>query len=89
MSMHGFTAAELEAFYRVLDSVVCEVAERELPLSVYDMIARLFTAAELGERSPVHLRRAILRGNADDHSGSLLNCRRYGGSEPLERCKAA
>ncbi len=77
MTTCHFMAEDLESLYRVLDSVVCEVAERGIPLSVYDMIARLFTAAERGETSPLKLREAILRGAADEVQ-SLMTGQRFG-----------
>ncbi len=77
MTTYRFTADELEGFYRVLDSVVCEVAERGIPLTVYEMISRLFTAAERGVANTMRLREAILRGNADEID-NLLPGRRYG-----------
>ncbi|CCB63364.1 hypothetical protein [Hyphomicrobium sp. MC1] len=77
MATYRFTAEELEDFYQVLDSVVCEVADRGIPLTVYEMIARLFTAAEHGVAHPLRLREAILRGAADVVE-DLLPGRRYG-----------
>ena len=65
MKAHGYRSDELQSFYRVLDRVVTEVAERELPLPVYVMIQRLFHAADRGERGHELLRMAILREDAD------------------------
>jgi hypothetical protein len=79
--MRELTAEDLEFLFAVLDSVVCEVAEREIALSVYEMIARLFTAAEQGILCPRSLRSAILRGNAGNGEPTLVEGRRYGGSE--------
>lgn len=65
MRTHGYSSAELQAFYCVLDRVVTEVAERELQLPVYTMIQRMFEAADRGVRSPETLRMSILREYAD------------------------
>jgi hypothetical protein len=62
MRMYGYTSEELEAFYDVLDRLVTEVADRELQITVYDMIHRLFEVADKGERDPDRLREAVLRG---------------------------
>jgi hypothetical protein len=65
MRVHGYSSAELETFYGVLDRVVSEVAERELQLTVFDMIQRLFQLADQGERDPERLRHAILQDSYD------------------------
>ena len=65
MKAHSYSSDELQSFYRVLDRVVTEVAERELLLPVYVMIQRLFHAADRGERGHELLRMAILREDAD------------------------
>lgn len=65
MKTQGYSADELHSFYRVLDRVVCEVAERELQLPVFVMIQRLFRVADRGERGYELLRMAILREYAD------------------------
>jgi hypothetical protein len=65
MKAHSYSSDELQSFYRVLDRVVTEVAERELLLPVYAMIQRLFHAADRGERGHELLRMAILREDAD------------------------
>ncbi|HET6388993.1 hypothetical protein [Hyphomicrobium sp.] len=62
MRMYGYTSDELQSFYRVLDRLVTEVADRELQITVYDMIHRLFEAADKGVRDPERLRQAVLRG---------------------------
>lgn len=62
MRMYGYTSDELQSFYRVLDRLVSEVADRELQITVYDMIHRLFEAADKGIREPDGLRQAVLRG---------------------------
>ena len=49
MRMYDYTLLELEAFYDLLDRIVTEAAERELRLPVYDMIQRLFEAADTGD----------------------------------------
>lgn len=64
MKTQGYSADELQSFYRVLDRVVCEVAERELQLPVVVMIQCLFCAADRGERGYEFLRMAILREDA-------------------------
>ena len=38
MRVHGYSSAELQLFYGVLDRIVTEVAERQLQLPVYKMI---------------------------------------------------
>ena len=69
MKVHGYNSAELQLFYRVLDRIVTEVAERDLQLPVYAMIQRLFEAADEGERDPERLRLAILcEGETPGHS---------------------
>jgi len=65
MTTQGYSADELQSFYRVLDRVVSEVAERQLQLPVFVMIQRLFRAADRGERGHELLRMAILREDAD------------------------
>ena len=85
MARYSFTASELETFYGVLDSLVCEVSERGIPLSVYDMIARLFTGAERGEGDPKQLRQAVLRDAADETDGHLLPARRFGAGASFHR----
>jgi hypothetical protein len=60
--MYGYTTEELHSFYDVLDQLVTEVADRELQITVYDMIHRLFEAADKGVREPERLRQAVLRG---------------------------
>ncbi len=70
MTDRAYSQDELQSFYRLLDCVVREVAERELPLSVFAMISRLFAAADLGIRDPEVLRKAILKDDAD--VGGLL-----------------
>ncbi len=65
MTDSAYSQDELQSFYRLLDCVVREVAERELLLSVFVMINRLFAAADLGIRDPEALRKAILKDNAD------------------------
>jgi len=62
MRMYGYTTEELQSFYDVLDRLVSEVADRELQITVYDMIHRLFESADKGVREPEHLRQAVLRG---------------------------
>lgn len=62
MRMYGYTSEELQSFYGVLDRLVTEVADRELQITVYDMIHRLFEAADKGIREPERLRQAVLRG---------------------------
>jgi hypothetical protein len=65
MTDSAYSQGELQSFYRLLDCVVSEVAERELPVSVFVMISRLFAAADLGTRDPEALRKAILEDDAD------------------------
>jgi hypothetical protein len=65
MTDRAYSQDELQSFYRLLDCVVREVAERELLLSVFVMINRLFAAADLGIRNPEALRKAILKDDAD------------------------
>ena len=65
MRVHGYSSAELQLFYGVLDRIVTEVSERQLQLPVYKMIQRLFEAANEGERDPERLRQAILCEGAD------------------------
>ena len=65
MRVDGYSSAELQLFYGVLDRIVTEVAERQLQLPVYKMIQRLFEAADEGERDPERLRQAILCEGAD------------------------
>jgi hypothetical protein len=55
MRMSGYTSAEVQPFYRVLDRIVVEVTERELRLPIDELIHRLFKAAESGERDPGQL----------------------------------
>jgi hypothetical protein len=62
MRMYGYTSEELQSFYDVLDRVVSEVADRELRITVYEMIHRLFEVADKGERDPARLREAVLKG---------------------------
>ncbi|MFA5956975.1 hypothetical protein [Hyphomicrobium sp.] len=80
--MHGYTLQELESFYDLLDGMVTEVAERELKLPVYDMIQRLFEAADRGERDEGRLRRAILRSFVAPDAVQLTSefSQRYGQS---------
>ena len=63
MKTHGYSSDELKTFNRVLDSAIVEAAERCLDVSVGELVKRLFTCADLGERDPNELRAAILRGN--------------------------
>jgi hypothetical protein len=60
MKVQGYNSEELQSFYRVLDRMVTEVAERDLQLPVCVMIQRLFEEADQGERDPERLRLAIL-----------------------------
>ncbi len=62
MRMYGYTSEELQSFYEVLDRLVREVAERELQITVFEMIHRLFEAADTDERDPLRLRHAVLKG---------------------------
>jgi hypothetical protein len=73
MHMYDYTSEELQSFYDVLDRLVSEVADRELHITVYDMIHRLFEVADKGERDPARLREAVLKGYvaAEALSGGL------------------
>jgi hypothetical protein len=86
MRMYGYTLLELEAFYDLLDRIVTEAAERELRLPVYDMIQRLFEAADTGERDDARLRQAILRGVValDAVQTTSETSQRYG-QTPIQR----
>lgn len=68
MKVKGYSSEELKSFYCVLDRVVTEASERNLQLTIYEMIQRLFEAADNGERNPDKLRIAILlhEGEARD-----------------------
>ncbi len=65
MRVHGYGSEELQFFHNILNRAVSEVAERGVPLAVFDMIQRLFAAADNEQRDPQHLRCAILRAGAD------------------------
>ena len=60
--MSNYYFDELKLLYRVLDAAVQEAQERCLALPVSEMSRRLFAAADLGERDPEKLKKAILEG---------------------------
>lgn len=61
MRTHGYSASELSSFYAALDCAVREAAERNLEVSIPDMVRRLFQAAEDGERDRACLVEAMFR----------------------------
>jgi hypothetical protein len=60
MNIDGYSSDELKCFHRVLQAAMTEAAARRLDVTVSAMIARLFEAADRGERDPVSLKTAIL-----------------------------
>jgi hypothetical protein len=62
MNVDGYSSDELKCFHRVLQAAIGEATARRLDIPVSAMIARLFAAADRGERNPVNLKTAILAG---------------------------
>lgn len=64
MKVDGYSSDELKSFHRILQAAMAEVGARRVDFPISDMIARLFEAADNGERDPAKLRSAILGGVA-------------------------
>jgi hypothetical protein len=62
MKVDGYSSDELKSFHRILQAAMTEVGARRVEFPISDMIARLFEAADNGERDPAKLRSAILVG---------------------------
>ncbi|AGK56268.1 hypothetical protein HYPDE_22908 [Hyphomicrobium denitrificans 1NES1] len=62
MKVDGYSSDELKSFHRILQAAMTEVSARRVEFPISDMIARLFEAADNGERDPAKLRSAILAG---------------------------
>lgn len=60
MRLDGYSSDELKSFHRVLQAAITEIGARRADCPISDMIARLFEAADKGERDPGKLRSAIL-----------------------------
>jgi hypothetical protein len=72
MKVDGYSSDELKSFHRVLQATMAEIGARRVDFPVSEMIARLFEAADRGERDPDKLRAAVLAGTtmrfAPNHS---------------------
>jgi hypothetical protein len=66
MKIDGYSSDELKSFHRVLQAAMAEIRARRADYPVSTMIARLFEAADNGERDPARLRSAIL--GTDGHA---------------------
>ena len=62
MKVDGYSSDELKSFHRILHAAMAEIGARRTDFPISDMIARLFEAADNGERDPAKLRSAILAG---------------------------
>ena len=62
MKVNGYSSDELKSFHRILQAAMAEVGARRADFRISDMIARLFEAADRGERDPVKLRSMIFAG---------------------------
>jgi len=60
MKADGYSSDELKSFHRVLQAALSDANARPAEFPVADMIARLFEAADNGERDPAKLRAAVL-----------------------------
>lgn len=75
MNVDGYSSDELKCFHRVLQAAMAEAAARRLDVPVSAMIARLFEAADRGERDPVNLKTAILASAGITRSASSISSR--------------
>ncbi len=75
MNVDGYSSDELKCFHRVLQAAMAEAAARRLDIPVSAMIARLFEAADRGERNPVNLKTAILASAQNIRSTSSASSR--------------
>lgn len=60
MKVNGYSSDELKSFHRVLQAAMAEISARRTDVPIADMIARLFEAADKGERDPAKLMAAAL-----------------------------
>lgn len=60
MKADGYSSDELKSFNRVLRTAMAEINARRADFPIADMIARLFEAADKGERDPAKLQAAVL-----------------------------
>lgn len=62
MKIDGYSSDELKSFHRILQAAMAEANARRVDFPVSEMIERLFSAADRGERDPAKLRSAVLAG---------------------------